>query len=87
MKIVVPGDYIAEGVGLTAGHGTFEAKAQDDEDDENNQDGDHPMGTGKIYASVAGVVHKIDNWIGVKPLKQGYKPDVGDVVVGRIVAV
>ena len=41
----------------------------------------------KIYASVAGVVHKIDNWIGVKPLKQGYKPDVGDVVVGRIVAV
>jgi exosome complex component RRP4 len=36
---------------------------------------------------VAGVVHKIDNWIGVKPIKQGYKPDVGDVVVGRIVAV
>jgi hypothetical protein len=29
---------------------------------------------------VAGVVHKIDNWIGVKPLKQGYKPDIGDVV-------
>jgi len=77
MKIVVPGDYIAEGAGLTAGHGTFEAKAEDDEE----------VGTGKIYASVAGVVHKIDNWIGVKPLKQGYKPDVGDVVVGRIVAV
>jgi len=77
LKIVVPGDYIAEGSGLTAGHGTFEAKSEDDDE----------LGTGKIYASVAGVVHKIDNWIGVKPLKQGYKPDVGDVVVGRIVAV
>ena len=79
LKIVVPGDYIAEGSGLTAGHGTFEAKSEDDDGED--------LGTGKIYASVAGVVHKIDNWIGVKPLKQGYKPDVGDVVVGRIVAV
>jgi exosome complex component RRP4 len=76
MKIVVPGDYIAEGAGLTAGHGTFEAK-----DEENEQ------ANAKIYASVAGVVHKIDNWIGVKPLKTGYKPDVGDVVVGRVVGV
>ena len=80
MKIVVPGDFIAEGAGLTAGHGTFEAKDEDDEREVS-------QGTGKIFASVAGVVHKIDNWIGVKPLKQGYKPDVGDVVVGRIVAV
>ena len=31
MKIVVPGDFIAEGAGLTAGHGTFEAKDEDDE--------------------------------------------------------
>ena len=32
-------------------------------------------------------MHKIDNWIGVKPIRQGYRPDVGDVVVGRVVGV
>lgn len=26
LTIVVPGEYIAEGAGLTAGHGTFESK-------------------------------------------------------------
>ncbi len=31
LKVVVPGDFIAEGLGLTAGHGTFEAKDDDDE--------------------------------------------------------
>jgi len=83
LTIVVPGDFIAEGSGLTAGHGTFESKDFND-DDENEA---APLGYEKIYASVAGVVHKIDNWIGVKPLKQGYKPDIGDVVVARVVQV
>jgi exosome complex RNA-binding protein Rrp4 len=78
----VPGEYIAEGSGLTPGHGTFESKEFNDNED--NQQA-APLGYAKIYASVAGVVHKIDNWIGVKPLKQGFKPDIGDVVVARIV--
>jgi exosome complex component RRP4 len=66
---------------LTAGHGTFESRDNDD-DDEN------PVGGGsKIYASVAGVVHYINKYVCVKPLRQAYKPDMGDVVVGRIVAV
>jgi len=42
---------------------------------------------GKIYANMAGVVHQIDQVICVKPLRQGYRPDIGDVVVGRIVQV
>lgn len=42
---------------------------------------------GKIYASMAGVVHKIDNVICVRPLRQGYRPDIGDIVVGRVVQV
>jgi exosome complex component RRP4 len=42
---------------------------------------------GKIYASLAGVVHRIEKVICVKPLKTNYKPDIGDVVVGRIVNV
>lgn len=41
----------------------------------------------KIYANMAGVVHQIDQVICVKPLKQGYRPDIGDVVVGRVVQV
>ena len=82
LTIVVPGEYIAEGAGLTAGHGTFESKEAHEEEEQ-----PVPLGYAKIYASVAGVVHKIDNWIGVKPLRQGYKPDIGDVVVARVVQV
>ena len=36
---------------------------------------------------MAGVVHQIDRVICVRPLRQGYRPDIGDVVVGRIVQV
>lgn len=42
---------------------------------------------GKIYASLAGVVHRTEKVILVRPLKSGYKPDIGDVVIGRIVSV
>ena len=77
-QIVAPGDYISEGQGLTAGHGTFEEKASTDEEVE---------GTAKIYASVAGVVHFINQYVCVKPLKQAYRPDIGDVIVGRVVSV
>ena len=42
---------------------------------------------GLIYANMAGVVHQIDQVICVRPLRQGYRPDIGDVVVGRIVQV
>lgn len=76
LRVVVPGDYIDEGQGLTAGHGTFESKEEDEDQAES-----------KIYASVAGVVHYINKYVCVKPLRQAYKPDIGDVVVGRIVAV
>ena len=62
---------------MTAGHGTFEHR---DEEDENGS-------SSKIFASVAGVVHYIDRYVCVKPLKKAYQPDIGDVVVGRIVAV
>ena len=69
----MPGDFISEGAGLTAGHGTFEDKQEDE--------------PARIYASVAGVVHFTDRYVQVKPLKQAYRPDNGDVVVGRIVQV
>ena len=42
---------------------------------------------GIIYASMAGVVHLIDRVICVRPTKSHYRPDIGDVVVGRVVSV
>ena len=43
--------------------------------------------TQQIYASIAGVVHMQDRVICVKPIRSYYRPDVGDVIVGRIVSV
>lgn len=42
---------------------------------------------GVIYACLAGVIHVIDKVICVKPLKISFKPDVGDVLVGRVISV
>ena len=59
------------GSGYVAGNGTYTAENE----------------PGLIYASMAGVVHLIDRVICVRPMKSHYRPDVGDVIVGRVVAV
>ena len=59
------------GSGYVAGNGTYVPE-------------DEP---GMIYASMAGVVHLIDRVICVRPTKSHYRPDIGDVVVGRVVSV
>ena len=59
------------GEGYVAGNGTYVNE-------------DNPS---VIYASMAGVVHLIDRVICVKPVRSHYRPDMGDVVVGRVVAV
>jgi len=40
-----------------------------------------------LYASVAGVVERVNKLISVTPLKTRYNGEIGDVVVGRIVEV
>eukprot|EP00088_Acartia_fossae_P017130 TRINITY_DN1969_c0_g1_i4.p1 TRINITY_DN1969_c0_g1~~TRINITY_DN1969_c0_g1_i4.p1 ORF type:complete len:302 (-),score=46.55 TRINITY_DN1969_c0_g1_i4:281-1186(-) len=46
------------------------------------------MGTDDVlYASVAGVVDRVNKLISVLPLKTRYNGEIGDVVVGRIVEV
>lgn len=40
-----------------------------------------------IYSSIAGIVKLIGKLMMVKPLKRKYIPDVGDIVVGRIMSV
>ena len=59
------------GEGYVAGTGTY-------------VDSDNPQ---IIYASMAGVVHLIDRVICVKPVRSFYRPDIGDVIVGRVVSV
>ena len=41
----------------------------------------------KLWASVAGVVERVNKLISVKPLRSRYNPDIGDLVVGRITSV
>eukprot|EP00742_Colponemidia_sp_Colp-10_P003578 GILJ01003810.1.p1 GENE.GILJ01003810.1~~GILJ01003810.1.p1 ORF type:complete len:315 (-),score=39.81 GILJ01003810.1:59-958(-) len=42
---------------------------------------------GKLLASVAGIVERVNKLISVRPLKSRYTAEIGDVVVGRIVQV
>lgn len=41
----------------------------------------------KIKASVAGVMEKVNKLISIRPLKNRYVGEIGDVVVGRITEV
>ena len=40
-----------------------------------------------LYASVAGVVERVNQLISVRPLKSRYYGEIGDVVVGRVTEV
>ncbi|KAJ3440045.1 exosome complex component rrp4 [Anaeramoeba flamelloides] len=42
---------------------------------------------GNLVSSVAGIVHRVNKLVSVKPLRSRYHPEVGDVVVGRITEV
>ncbi|KAG4304447.1 hypothetical protein PORY_002157 [Pneumocystis oryctolagi] len=70
-KIVTPGEFITDDPQFMRGHGTYIK-------DKNT-----------IYASVVGTVQRVNKLISVKPLKSRcrYLPEIGDLVVGRIVEV
>jgi exosome complex component RRP4 len=70
-RLVIPGDFISDG---TEGYITGHGTYEDKEN-------------GHIFASLAGVIHIIDKVICVKPLKTNFKPDLGDVLVGRVVSI
>jgi exosome complex component RRP4 len=40
-----------------------------------------------LYASIAGVVERVNKLISVRPLKSRYGGEVGDVVIGRILEI
>ncbi|CAK8683506.1 unnamed protein product [Clavelina lepadiformis] len=67
--LITPGSVITEDADYMRGHGTY---TNDDEEDH------------KLYASVAGVVERINKLVCVRALKTRYNGEVGDIVVGRI---
>lgn len=46
-----------------------------------------PAGTTTIISTVAGNLHKTNKLLSVQPLRARYTPEIGDLVVGRIVSV
>ncbi|KAJ4339432.1 Exosome complex component rrp4 [Ascochyta clinopodiicola] len=46
-----------------------------------------PAGSGTIISTVAGSLHKTNKLLSVQPLRARYNPEIGDLVIGRIVNV
>lgn len=73
--IVTPGEVITTNPQWMRGHGTYTSAQGDDED------------TTAIVSSLAGVISRTNKLLSVRPLRARYTPEVGDLVVGRIVEV
>ena len=71
---VVPGEEIVTGEDFLRGHGTYL---------EQRGVSDHDTGP-SLIASVAGKIERVNKLITVRPLKNRYGGEVGDLVVGRI---
>jgi len=75
-QLVSPGDVITRDVGYMRGHGTYMKGGGAGSDS-----------GGVLYATVAGVVQRVNKLITVTPPKTKYQGEIGDVVVGRITEV
>jgi len=79
-QLVSPGDVITRDTGYMRGHGTYMKQAA------SSGSGNADSG-GILYATVAGVVERVNKLITVTPPKTKYQGEIGDVVVGRITEV
>ncbi|ERT01833.1 hypothetical protein HMPREF1624_00127 [Sporothrix schenckii ATCC 58251] len=70
-EIVTPGEVITDDPQWMRGHGTYAARGA----------------SGGIVSSLAGTVVRTNRLLSVRPLRARYAPEVGDLVVGRIVEV
>lgn len=84
-SLVVPGEMIASSKYWMRGHGTF---IEEDEDQVPEQDIDlepePKTSESLIRSSVAGTVERINKLVSVRALRGRYRPEVGDLIVGRI---
>jgi exosome complex component RRP4 len=71
-EIVTPGEVITDDPQWMRGHGTY---------------ADTRGSAGGIVSSLAGTVVRTNRLLSVRPLRARYAPEVGDLVVGRIVEV
>ncbi|KAK3956790.1 hypothetical protein QBC32DRAFT_330299 [Pseudoneurospora amorphoporcata] len=71
--IVTPGERITTDPQWMRGHGTYLSSAS--------------LGEQAITSSLAGIVTRTNKLLSVRPLRARYTPEVGDLVVGRIVEV
>lgn len=74
--IVTPGEVITTNPQWMRGHGTYTSAQGGDDDDST-----------AIVSSLAGVISRTNKLLSVRPLRARYTPEVGDLVVGRIVEV
>lgn len=72
-EIVTPGEVITDDPQWMRGHGTYM--------------GTSAAAAGGIVSSLAGTVMRTNRLLSVRPLRARYAPEVGDLVVGRIVEV
>ncbi|PSR97703.1 hypothetical protein BD289DRAFT_425553 [Coniella lustricola] len=70
--IVTPGEVVTDDPQYMRGHGTYTVPTDD---------------TTSIVSSLAGLITRTNKLISVRPLRARYTPEVGDLVVGRIVEV
>lgn len=75
--IVTPGEVITNNPQWMRGHGTYTSAQGADADDDSTA----------IVSSLAGVISRTNKLLSVRPLRARYTPEVGDLVVGRIVEV
>ena len=79
-QLVSPGDVITRDVGYMRGHGTYMKSAV------NSSSGNDSSG-GVLYATVAGVVQRVNKLITVTPPKTKYQGEIGDVSLIRTTSV
>lgn len=72
-QMITPGQVITTDAQWMRGHGTFAAAAADD--------------TSAIRSTLAGTLQKTNKLLSVVPLRARYTPEIGDLVIGRIVEV
>lgn len=70
VPITIPGEPIPADSGVVRGHGTQLSI---------------PGQMSTLTATVSGVVEKVNKLVAVRPLRSRYIPEVGDVVIGRVV--
>ncbi|EOA90092.1 Exosome complex component rrp4 [Exserohilum turcicum] len=71
--IVTPGEHITSDPQWMRGHGTYIPSV--------------PAGSTTIISTVAGTLHKTNKLLSVQALRARYQPEIGDLVVGRIMTV